>query len=822
MTGTGDFSTFREMVRFPVRSLPGIALVSSATLCLQASLTRYFAVSQGYHFAFLIISLVFLGYGASGSALTLFPALRRVRSESFLTGTSLLYSISIMGSFLVANVFPFEFQEILWREKRIFLVFLIYLVFSIPFFFAGLVLSTALARFTEDAHRLYFTDLLGAGSGALLALFVFMPAGDRGVFLIIALLPLSAAFLFCPSGSLLIRSSILILFAAGILLLILSPSWLEFHISPFKALPLALKQPHAESVLTKWNNISRVDVLHSPATRAAPGLSLIFEGTLPAQIGITRDGEDLNAWPGRIDSPIEDSPLPYLPSFWPYTYLEKPRVMIIEPKGGLDVLAAEGCRASPIILLEENPLVADILRSDLAAWTGELYSQPHIQIHTGMARASLRKIQGSFDIIVFSLTDITGSAGTGLFGFHENHLLTLQSFDEILQHLSPQGLVSMTLYLVPPPRLEMRALAMWIEALSRRQKDPAAHLILLRTWGTLSIFVKGQPFTAEEIAGAKEFADKLLFDLDYYPGIEDTEPAPQNIKTNRPVYKEFARSLLSDSDRLPLYKSYLFNIRPVPDSRPFFFNFFKWGRIKETYEAFGKRALPLLQGAYLVPLLFVQALIVSFVLLILPLRRLAKGRTSGGGRARRALCYFTLIGAGFMFVEITLIQKFILYLGHALYSVSVVLFSLLLTTGLGSLLSERLLSRNRQIRLRLALIGCGFGTMIYLSLLPLYMDWTFALPLVIKMALTPLVLFPLGFFLGVPFPTAIRSLGTRDASLVPWAWAVNSFSSVNNSILALLVAFVGGYSLVLGLGGLLYLGALPFQHLARHGDEPNI
>ena len=220
--------------------------------------------------------------------------------------------------------------------------------------------------------------------------------------------------------------------------------------------------------------------------------------------------------------------------------------------------------------------------------------------------------------------------------------------------------------------------------------------------------------------------------------------------------------------------------------------------------------------------MFVQALAVSFVLLILPLRRLAKGRTSGVGPARKALCFFYLIGAGFMFVEITLIQKFILYLGHALYSVSVVLFSLLLTTGLGSLLSERLLSRNRQTRLRGALIVCGFGTMVYLGLLPLFFDGTFALPLVLKMGLTPLLLLPLGFFLGVPFPTAIRSLGTRDAALVPWAWAVNSFSSVNNSILALLAAFVGGYPLVLGLGGLLYLGALPFLHFTRHGDEPDI
>lgn len=804
------------------RSLAGIFLISSATLCLEISLTRYFSISQQYHFAFLVVSLAFMGYGTSGSFLSFLKIRDSIDRDKFLSSSSLLFSLTLLASFFLCNLLPFDFIKLSWDKSQIPLIFLYYFLLSIPFFFAGLTISFAISSASSLVNKIYFSDLLGAGTGTLLVLVVFLPRGDRGVILFISFLALLSSLLFSARRSTHFKFLLTSLMAGEIVLFLLAPSWLSFRISPYKALPVALKFPQAKHLLTKWDAISRVDILESTALRYAPGLSLLYDKILPPQFGLSIDGGELSAITplgNRQDPSLKF--LSFLPASLAYSYVERPRTLIIEPKGGLDVLSALYFNAGQIKVIERNPLTLKLLQKQLAKPSGNLYLQQNIQCISARSRSALKQEKGTYDLIVFSLTDVFGASGTGLHGFSENYLFTVESFAHILNRLSPDGLISMTLYLLPPPRQEIKLLATWIEAMERSGLEPATHMIALRSWGTISFFVKKSPFNPQEIQKLKDFAAKCLFDLVYYPGIKAEEVNLHNILDN-PIYYNLMLQLLSSPEREKLYKGYLFQIKPATDNRPFFSNFFKLTKLKATYRVLGQKWLPFLQGEFLVLLLLIQSIIIAFILILLPLLVYRKRAKRKKGTSVKTFFYFALIGMAFMFVEIIFIQQFILFLGHPLYSTSVIIFSLLFASGVGSFFSKKILGRDLRRNLRKSLLICAGLVILYLLLLPPFYDALIHLNLPLKMGLTFLTVFPLGFLMGFPFPTGIRLLAEQEGGLVPWAWATNAFSSVVNSISALMIAFWAGYSLVLVLASAGYLLALLFADFSHHGDKSHI
>ncbi|UCE43117.1 MAG: hypothetical protein JSV17_09300, partial [Candidatus Aminicenantes bacterium] len=677
-----------------IRFLAGIFFISATTLCLQISLTRFFSVSQQYHFAFLVVSIAFLGYGSAGSFLSLFKKLFDADEKKFLSSSAILFSLTIFASYLICNNVPFDLIKLSWDSTQIFFIFLYYFVLSIPFFFAGIILSFAITRAASMVNTVYFFDLLGAGTGTFLAIFIFFPKGDKGVFPILSILALIAAWLFSPKKPMRFKLFIFLLLAKGIGLFIIGPSWLTFHMSDFKAMPISLRYPEARQIFTKWNAISRLDIIDSSAVRYAPGLSLLYSQSLPHQLGLLVDGGELNAIT-QTDDPNDPSLLflSYLPSSLPYYILDQLRVLVLEPKGGLDVLAALHYGATRVKVTENNPLINDILQRDLALFSGQIYQRKNVQTLSSNSRSTLIKEKEYFDLVVFSLADVFGSAGTGQFGFGENYLYTQESFQDAINRLSRDGIASMTLYLLPPPRQEIRLLATWIETLRKITDFPEQHLIVLRSWGTISFFVKKSPYTAQDIQTLKEFCEKCLFDLVYYPGMKPEEANIHN-RYEEPVYYNITRQLLSSSDSKSFYRDFLFRVKPVTDNRPFFSNFFKLSKIRATFTTLGQKWLPFLQGEFLVPLLFIQAIGVAFLLIFLPVLLQRKKIRVKNPELRKIFLYFGLIGMSFMFVEITLIQKFILFLGHPLYSIALIIFALLFSSGIGSLLSKKILGQN--------------------------------------------------------------------------------------------------------------------------------
>lgn len=798
------------MGKLSIRFLTGIFLVSVATLCLEISLIRYFSIAQHYHFAFWVVSIAFLGYGASGSFLTVFKGVIKLKKDQFLSLSSLLFSISIFFSFLLCNAISFDFIKLSWERNHIFTIFLYYFILSIPFLFAGMTISFAITKCSEHVNKIYFADLLGAGIGTLLTLFVFLPKGDRGAIILISFFPLLSSLLFGKRQPFYFKGVLFLIMAAGMGLLLASPSWLSFRISSFKALPLALHYPQSNLILTKWSAISRIDILDSPAVRFAPGLSLLYDKNLPPQLGLSIDGGELNAVTSFHDP--KDPALMFLsslPSSLAYSLVQKPRVLIADPRGGLDVLQAFIKEASQIKVIESQPLIADILRKELAFFSGNLYLKKNIHVLTSNCRTALKTEKQNYDLIVLSLTDVFGSSATGIYGFGEKYLYTLEAFDDMLNRLTPDGIVSISLYLLPPPRQEIRMLATWIEALERKEKNPSTHIMAIRSWGTISYFIKKSPFHEEDIQKLKDHCEKFLFDLVYYPGIKPEETNVYN-KFEEPIYYNLALQLLSPIQRANFTNNYLFDVKPVSDNRPFFYNFFKSSKTRATYRAFGHKWLPFLQEKFLVPLLLIQSVILAFILIFLPTIVSKKRNDEKKVFFSNVFFYFSLIGMAFIFVEITFIQKFILFLGHPLYSVSVIIFSLLFSSSLGSYFSGKILGK--QIKKKLKICLCINTGLISASLFffPVFNNTFLGFILPVKILLTFLFFFPLGFFMGFPFPSGIRLLSAVEKNMIPWAWAANAFSTVVNSVMALMLAFWGGYNFVLILAAAGYLSTVLF------------
>lgn len=798
------------------RYLVGVFLISCTTLALEISLIRYFSISQSYHFAFLVVSITFLGYGAGGSILSVFASTVHGKESRIFPAACLGFSFTILLSFWLANRVPFDFHTLAWNTGHIWRTGLFYILFGFPFLSAGFMLALALSRWTDSVNRIYFADLMGAGSGTLLTLILFFK-GDRSAVLILALLPVLAALCFLEKSSRIIRGLALCMLGALAFISIEAPGGLEFRISPFKALPSALRYPGATRLFTLWNAISRIDGIRSPAVRYAPGLSLSFDGPLPDQIGICTDGGELNAltgWTGPEDIRMEF--LDHLPTRFPLFILKKPEVLILSPVGNLDILTSLRGGASHITVIEQNPLITRIDRKEAAELTGSLFSRADISLRVSHVRSAVdgHKPVSRYDLIFLPLKDVFGADSTGLYGLGENYLQTRNAYLSILACLRTGGMACQSFYLLPPPRRELRALATWIEALEESGLNPVDHIASLRSWGTIHIFIKKTPLSDIDIQILKDFAEENLFDLVHYPGMPREEANRFN-QFREPIYYDLVKDLISPQSRERLYKDYLFRIRPVTDDRPFFDNVIKPSRLRDSFKSMGQKWFPFLQGELLVLLLFVQAFFAAFLFILFPM--LVRRRKRPGAPRFQGFLYFSLIGAAFMLVEITLIQKFILFLGHPLYSTAVILFSLLFASGLGSLSSRKLPTDFLRRDLRKILAALAVLTGLYLILIPSLTGMLGSLSLGWKVLITPGLIFPLGFLMGIPFPSGIRILNMSGAS-IPWAWAVNSFSSVVSSVLALLLAFHLGYQGVLALAAGVYLLAF-FLSLPCHRDK---
>jgi len=798
--------------------LAGIFCLTAANLSLEIIATRYFSITQSHHLAFFVVSTAFLGFGVSGGLLFLRVKPGQPPSPTTLCVLAFLFSLTILACVPLMNAFPFETTELLWAKGRLSHLLLISLFLALPFFFSGWSLASLTSIYASAIHRLYAADLTGVAFGAFLPSLLFLPRGDRGVFILISLLALTATLLLSLSLAKKILFPAAGVFLALLVGLVHPPQFLEFRLSPYKPVSQALQSKGAELLFTRWNAISRIDIVSSPSLRFAPGLSLAYSGTLPEQFGLFTDGGQPSALTSFLP---EDSQrlsfLNYLPSSLPFFLLARPSVLIIEPRGGLEILTSLYYGAKRIKVIESNPLIPSLLKKELADKTGSILSDPRVEVVCSLPRSAIKQDKDRYDLIIFSFPDILTASGTGFASLQEDHLHTRETLIQLWPRLSSQGMLTATFMLLPPAREELRMLATIIESMEAAGLDPKQSLLVLLSWGTVTFVAKKSPFTPAEINDLQTWAQERLFALGYFPGfLPSMEPEKDSVQAF-PI--SLIPNLLEPSKREKLYQNYLFALRPATDDRPFFHHTIKLNRIRQSYAAFGHKWLPLLEGGGLYLLLLIQTTLVALVFLGFPLLLTRKRRLSLKSKAPRfTLIYFILIGAGFMSVEILLIQKGILFLGHPTQAVAVSLFALLLSSGAGSLLSSDWSHRSLPFP-GWFLAASSLLILLDFFLWPPLLEASFSQPYGLRVVILLSLIFPTGFFLGFAFPASISRLRSVSPEYIPLAWSANALSSVVTSVLSIMLTLYGGYKILFFLASIYYGLALLFFRLSGHRNK---
>ncbi len=786
--------------------LLALLLLSAATLAYELALMRAFSIALWHHFAYMVISIALLGFGASGTFLALWPGLRRRDPEKTFAVFTVLFALSLPFCFALAQRIPFDPFLLLWDGRQWLSLAAYYLVFFVPFFLGATAVALLLTERAQQAPQVYFCNLLGSGLGSLLlVLFLYLGPPERAVLLTYLLALVAAALVLraFPAGPRVALLAILVLtfFAFE------SDDALQIRLSQYKGLSLALNLPDAKVEQQRHSPLGRVDVLRSPSFRHAPGLSLVSPSTPPQQLGLFVDGESagaLTAFDGRTE------PLAFLD--WTTTaapyHMVKPseaRVLILGAGGGSDVLLALYHGSGRIDAVELNPQIIELAQKDYGQFAGGLYDLPQVQEHIGEARGFLEALPPgeSFDVIQISLLDSLATSAAGVHALNESYLYTVEAFRSYLAHLRPGGVLAVTRWLKMPPRDNLKILATSIEALeSSGTERPGDHLVLVRSWATATLLVKRSPPTPEEIAALKVFGEARLFDLDYFPGIQPADANRFN-HLDRSYYHDAAQEILAGGVRREaFFRNYPFNIRPARDDRPYFNHFFKWEALPVLLKTYGGQWLPFLEWGYLLLVAtLVQAVVFSVALILLPLffrRGQTAPRAAGPSRARVFL-YFLAVGLGFLFIEIVLIQKLTLFLANPIYAIAVVLAGVLVYSGIGSLLSAYV----RHLRVVCALIA--FFAVAAALILPWYLPKLIGLPTPWRVFVALALMLPLGLVLGMPFPVAWKRLGAVRPEWLPWAWGVNGCASVLAAVLATLLATSFGFRFVLFSAAALYL-----------------
>jgi SAM-dependent methyltransferase len=784
--------------------LLGIFLTSAAALTLQISVIRLLSIAQGHHFAFLVVSMALLGYGASGSFLSSFPSFRDRDPLNFLIKGSGLFSISSLVAYLAGNQIPFDLARMAFDRWQVLYLFLFYLLFSLPFFFSGLVSSFALTQWSGAAGKIYFSDLAGASLGCVLVLGLFQFFGGPGTVLFSGLLGGLASVVF--GGIKGQRAAFPWVWTAFLAFLIFwQPSWMDLRLSPYKGLSTALRFPGAYLLETHWSATSRVDVLKSPAARTAPGLSLEYSGSIPEQLGLAVDGDQLTAITRLRGEPAmadELRFLGFLPSAFPYQAARPRKILILEPKGGLEVLTALYHGVTEVVVVETNPSIVHLLKTRYGEFAGKIYDRPGVRVIVEDGRSFLHRSPSSFDLIVVPLSESLGASTGGIIGLQEDYRLTAETFQVYLKALRPGGFLSFSLFLLPPPRAELRLVSTIQRALEKDGKRAPDHLLSFRTWGTFSLLVKKDPLGPGETEKLKDFCREMRFDLVYYPGMSAGEANLYN-RFPRPIYFEAVGDLLRE--REGYYSRYAFDLSPATDDRPFFHSFFRWKYWGKIYRLAGEKWQILLEGGFLVPVVFVLALLVSGLFILLPALLAGRGKREADRNSLIPwLACFGSLGVGFMLVEVSLIQKFVLFLGHPVYSVSLVFFSLLVSAGMGSRFSQRFHARPlRQLRRTLLFLS---GLLLLTAFFyPLVLSFFQGQSAFLRWVFTFLLISTPGFFMGIPFPLAVRVVGSMQPRWVSWGWCANGCASVWGAILPVLIALNWGFQAVFFLAALCYL-----------------
>jgi hypothetical protein len=574
--------------------LIALALVSAAALSFEILLMRLFSIVLWHHFAYMIISLALLGYGASGALLTLAQGTVQRHFAALFCAAAATFGASAIGCFVLAQRVPFNPLEILWDPHQLVYLLAVYLLLAVPFLCAGACVCMTFSRWRGMASRIYSFDILGAGAGSLAVIGLLFLLPPQDALRLIGALGFAAAalaWLRCGGPR---RWPAVVLAALAGLPFVLPQAWVAPAMSPYKELSQTLRIPQTRVVEQRFSPLGLVSVVESPLTplRHAPGLSLNATVEPPPQLGVFIDGEGLSAltrFDGRRDSLAH---LDQMSSALPYHLLREPRVLVLGAGAGADVLQAHYHGARQIDAVELNPQVVDLVRFRFADYAGGIYDArarasgaygagsagehaPIARVHVAEARGFVAASAQRYDLIHVALLDSFSASSAGLYALAENYLYTVEALQDDLRHLHDGGLLAITRWITLPPRDVLKLFGAAVLALQRSGvAEPASQLALVRSWQTSTLLVKNGAFGAHEIAAIKAFCTERSFDVAFYPGMRAEEANRHNVVAPPDLF-DGATALLGEG-RDAYLQAYKFHIEPATDDKPHFVHYFKW------------------------------------------------------------------------------------------------------------------------------------------------------------------------------------------------------------------------------------------------------
>jgi hypothetical protein len=777
------------------RLLVAIGLLSAALIAFQLALIQILSLVQWYHFAYMVISVALLGFGAAGSCLAIFRntlvAHTQVLLPALMTATGL--AMALVTGIAQTAFFRFDSYLLFTALAEVGKLLWTYLVFFLPFFLGALALGLVFVREVDQIGKLYFANLLGSGAGGLVALLLVWQFRPNQLPALLAVLPVLAALLLFPPKKPLLPLVLVALTAVVIGWQFRQPPTLV--LSQYKDLPKTLLLPQAQIREERPSPYGLLQTLTSPVLRFAPGLSLTAQTTAKIKMAAFINGD----WAGAVlEAPRPGTTfiLDYTTLALPYIMADRHKVLVLRAGTGIEVWQALHRGAGQVTAVEPNALL-------LATWQGQLARQPgnfssRVRRQNLEPRTFLMMDTARYDLISLPVSGTFGGS-SGLFALQEQFLLTREAFAEMWARLRPGGAITITSWMDYPVRNPLKILATLVEVAAALDLDPQQHLVAVRSWGTITFALTRSPVSAGEISRIRQFCEQLLFDPALLPQLQAEERARYNQFQDDRFFNYV--DLLLSPQRKQFYRSYDFNIQPATDNRPYFSQFIRWTHLSHLAGFFGGQALPFFELGYvLIAATLLQLILFSFILILLPLFIIGwRGPNRPG-----ILLYFGGIGLGYMFVEIVFIQRFILYFGNPIYAAAAVITTLLIFSGAGSYWSPTFAARSR-LALVLGLIMALLlaYSVLFTGILQQTVHW----PLAYKLLLVLLLIGPLAFGMGIPFPAGLSHLSAYTGGEVPWAWGINGCVSVISTALATLVAVELGSQWVLGLAAAAY--ALP-------------
>jgi hypothetical protein len=735
-------------------------------------------------------------------------------------GTTLMalgFAATAFASYMLLNVFPFDVYRIAWERVQVVYLVANYLALATPFFCSGLAIGLALEH-TEQGHITYAVNLLGSAVGCLVALGTLAGLGGAGTVALSAVGGCVAAGLYAfPSlgrrrGETVGVLALCVLGLVSLLAIIwLRPVWFRVRLSPYRPLSYTLQYPGAHVLSSRWNAVSRVDVVESNAIHVSPGLSLSYGDEIPVQRGLFVDAHAqsaiIDAQPSDVERWASHLPLALVYHLRPHA-----NALVLEPGGGLDVVVAQSQGARHVTAVSSNPLVVDAVYR----YGGSLYRDPIVDVVVRSPRSyvqSHRSDGSRYQVIDLALNEAQRSVVSGAYALSEDYGYTVQAFSDYLALLEPEGLLAIHRWLQTPPSESLRAWALAVEAVEREDSFSEESLVAIRSWSTMLILIKKGTFDTAELGAVRRFCDERQFDLVYLPDLESHEVNRYNVYEGAPYYHGFAR-LVSLQHRKALYREYPYDVRPPTDDKPYYRHFFRWRQVPEVWQALGHTWQPFGGGGYLILIaMLAVAVLASTALISLPLALGRSLRQVHPNSRRLTLVYFGSLGIAYLAVEIPLIQRLALLVDHPTIAFVTVVAVLLISSGIGSLFAPK--------RRGWAIPVLVLYLLVLLLVLPAVSGVLLGYPLWVRVIASCVFLAPLGLLMGIPFPTGIVLLQRSAPLLIPWAWGVNGCTSVITSIGTALIALQWGFSAVLGLAiasyvlawGILYrLTSVEFAH----------